>query len=83
MKKIICLALITIMTLSLVISVGASVADYTDAEDGDVLYEVDFGATGAYKFIDGRGDGWNLIDPQVSADGKSVTVQWCLTSCLT
>ena len=76
MKKIICLALITIMTLSLVISVSASAADYTTAEDGDVLYEVDFGATDGYKFIDGRGSSWNLTNPQVSDDGKSVTLEY-------
>ena len=79
MKKIICLALVAIMTVSLMISVSALVVDYTLAQDGDLLYEVDFGATGAYKFIDGRGTDWNLTGAQVSADGKSVTVEYTET----
>ena len=76
MKKIICFALVTIMAVSLMISVGAAAADYDIKKDGDLLYEVDFGATGEYAFVDGRGENWNKTNPQVSADGKSVTIEY-------
>ena len=76
MKKIICFVLITIMTVSLMISVSAAAADYDIKNDGDLLYEVDFGASGEYAFIDGRGENWNKTNPVVSEDGKSVTIEY-------
>ena len=86
MKKFLCLALVIIMTASLAMSVGAavSVPAYDSVEDGTLLYEVNFASKsgskdGVSEFIDGRGDNWYSVNPQVSADGKAVTVQYTTT----
>ena len=80
MKKILSMALAIIMAASLM-AVAASAAtgdfkEYDSAQNGELLYEVDFrGTSGVYNPIDGRGD-WNSVDAQVSADGSSVSVKY-------
>ena len=80
MKKILSMALAIIMAASLMV-VAASAAtgdfkEYDSAQNGELLYEVDFrGTTGIYNPIDGRGD-WNAVNAQVSADGTSVSVKY-------
>lgn len=58
MKKFLCLVLITIMTLSLVVSVGASTSDnsaqttykpYDEATDGELLYKANFSGDSYWK----------------------------------
>lgn len=79
MKKILCLALALVMIMSaMVIVASAEVGDfnlYELAEDGDVLYHVDFNSTdSARKFVDGHAKGyWYKTGAEVSADGNSVT----------
>ena len=81
MKKILCLAMVIIMTASLMVSVSASVPAYATAQDGTLMYEVDFrGTSGVYAPVDGRGSKWYSVNPQVSQDGKSVTVQYTETA---
>ena len=81
MKKILCLALVVIMTVSMMISVNASVPAYESVQDGTLMYEVDFrGTSGVYEPVDGRGGKWYSVNPQVAADGKSVTVQYTETA---
>lgn len=62
MKKILSIVLVILMTASLM-AIFATAAtptykSYADAQDGDVLYEVDFGATdSAFAFMDGHAKG--------------------------
>ena len=81
MKKILSIVLVILMTASLM-AIFATAAtptykSYADAQDGDVLYEVDFGATDpAFAFMDGHAKGvWYKTGAVVSGDGKSVTFQ--------
>lgn len=70
MKKLLSLALVIIMTASLMIAVGASGTD--ESQNGALLGTVDFN-TG---FTDGRGDNWNKTNAVVSDEGNAVTVEY-------
>ena len=71
MKKLLSLALVIIMTASLMIAVGASGTD--EPQNGDLLGTVDFSGS---NFTDGRGSHWNKTNAQVSDNGDSVTVEY-------
>ena len=72
-KKIVCLAIAVLMIASLAM-VGASAAvAYEDAQDGDLLYEINFNGDLYFEPKDGTGK-WNKTGAVASADGKSVTV---------
>lgn len=70
MKKLLSLALVIIMTASLMIAVGASGTD--ESQNGALLGTVDFN-TG---FTDGRGSHWNKTNAVVTDEGKTVTVEY-------
>lgn len=70
MKKLLSLALVIIMTASLMIAVGASGTD--EPQNGDLLGTVNFGTA----FTDGRGDHWNKTNAVVSDEGNAVTVEY-------
>ena len=78
MKKIICLALTLLMVVPMLsMAVGANTpayVEYANAQDGDLLYQLDFnGTAGFFEPGDSRGTGWNYSNFQPSADGKSAT----------
>ena len=62
MKKLLSLALVIIMTASLMIAVGASGTN--ESQNGDLLGTVDF----TKAFTDGRGSHWNKTNAVVSED---------------
>lgn len=85
MKKILAVALVLLMTVpAMAIAAGAEVGYFTTyelAENGDLLYEVDFrGTSGVYNPVDGRSNDWYSVNPQVSQDGSSVTVEYTTTA---
>lgn len=79
MKKILCLALVLMMTLPFAafpVNADSAYKTYDEAEDGDLLYAVNFnGTSGFYSPSDGA-DGWNKTNKSVSNDGSAVTVQY-------
>ena len=54
---------------------ASSAVAYDDAEDGDLLYELNFNGDDIFSPRDGDGK-WNKTDAVASADGKSVTVTY-------
>ena len=57
--------------------VPAQYTAYENANDGDLLYAVDFGATQeGFVFSDSTSMHWNRINPIVSSDGSAVTVDY-------
>ena len=77
LKKLLCMMIAILMMASLAaVCVNAEAVDYDDAEDGDLLYELNFNGDEGFAPVDGRHSNWNSTDAQVSADGKSVTVTY-------
>ncbi len=81
MKKFLAVVLILLMTVpSMAFAASAAIGEYTLynlAENGDVLYEMDFrGTTGFFTLIDGRGAAWNNANAVASSDGSSMTLTY-------
>ena len=79
MKKALSLFLAVLMIALAIpftlLTVSAASTSYDSANDGDVLYEVNFNGDSTYNPIDGRGS-WYKTNATPSNDGKSVTVQY-------
>ena len=76
-KKILCVALVIMMAIPVVaINTGAADAtykSYADAQNGDLLYNVNFnGTAGLFAPADGVGK-WNKTGATVSPDGSALT----------
>jgi len=83
-KKIVCLVIAFLMTMSLIaVSVGATAPTtayptYADAEDGDLLYAANF--NGDEVLTNPKNQWAGMNSKSVSADGSSVTVQGKITT---
>ena len=79
MKKALSLFLAVLMIALAIpftlLTVSAASTSYNSANDGDVLYEVNFKGDDTYAPVDGRGE-WYKTNATPSNDGKSVTVQY-------
>ena len=80
MKKILCLALVLMMTLPFTafpVNAASAYKTYDEVDDGELLYAVNFnGTSNFYSPSDGNSSSWNKTDRVISNDGRSVTVKY-------